>query len=129
MELVQTLMNQLNISDDQASGGVGLLMNLAKDQLSSGEFDQVKGALPEVEGMMNQAPETGGGLGGMLGGLTSAFGGDAGQLGNLAELASGFSKLDLDTGMIAKFIPIVLSYAQSQGGDMVQGLLSKALQS
>jgi len=48
-------------------------------------------------------------------------------LGNLASLAGGFSKLGLDSGMIGKFIPIILSFAQSKGGDVVKKLLEKAL--
>ena len=66
----------------------------------------------------------------MLGGigkLASGLGGGAGQLGNLASLAGGFSNLGMDSGMIGKFIPIILSFAQSKGGDVVKGLLEKVL--
>jgi hypothetical protein len=38
---------------------------------------------------------------GAIGGIASSLGADS--LGNLASLASGFSKLDLDAGMISKF--------------------------
>ena len=62
----------------------------------------------------------------MLGGVASALGGS--ELGNLASLASGFSKLDLDAGMIGKFIPIVLNYLQSQGGDGLVSLVKGVLQ-
>jgi hypothetical protein len=49
-------------------------------------------------------------------------------MGNMASLAGGFSKLGLDSGMIGKFIPIVLSYVQGTGGSGVKQLLEKALQ-
>jgi hypothetical protein len=65
-------------------------------------------------------------MSGLLGGLASSFGGSS-QLGNLASLAGGFKKLDMDSGLVAQFIPIVLSYVQSQGGDAVRDLLAKAL--
>ena len=64
---------------------------------------------------MDQAPQTGGGVMGAIGGIASAFGGNAEGLGNLASLASGFSQLGLDTGMIGKFVPILLSFVQDKG--------------
>lgn len=45
----------------------------------------------------------------------------------LANLAAGFSNLNPDSGMIGKFIPIILSFAQSKGGDVVKSLLTGVL--
>ncbi|HAY35762.1 MAG TPA: hypothetical protein DCY57_02075 [Bacteroidetes bacterium] len=45
--------------------------------------------------------------------------GGAGKLGDLASLASGFKKLDLDSGMASQFMPIIMSFVQSQGGDAI----------
>lgn len=126
MELVQQLVAGAGVSQSQAEGGAGLLFGLVKDKLSSGDFSQVASAVPGVDNLIDSAPSSGGGLGGLLGGVASAMG--ANQLGNLASLAGGFSKLDLDTGMIGKFVPIVLSYLQSQGGDGVTSLVSRVLQ-
>jgi hypothetical protein len=64
---------------------------------------------------------------GTLGKMASGLGGTAGQLGTLASLAGGFSKLGMDSGMIGKFIPIILSFVQSKGGEGVKALLEKAL--
>ena len=126
MELVQQLVQGAGVSTSQAEGGAGLLFGLVKDQLSSGDFSQVADAVPGIEGLIDAAPDSGGGLGGMLGGVASALGGS--ELGNMAALASGFSKLDLDAGMIGKFIPIVLNYLQSQGGDGLASLVKGVLQ-
>ena len=126
MELVQQLVQGAGVSASQAEGGAGLLFGLVKDQLSSGDFSKVAEAVPGIEGLIDAAPGSGGGLGGMLGGVASALGGS--ELGNLASLASGFSKLDLDAGMIGKFIPIVLNYLQSQGGDGLVSLVKGVLQ-
>lgn len=126
MELVQQLVQGAGVSSSQAEGGAGLLFGLVKDQLSSGDFSKVADAVPGIDGLIDAAPDSGGGLGGMLGGVASALGGS--ELGNLASLASGFSKLDLDAGMIGKFIPIVLNYLQSQGGDGLASLVKGVLQ-
>jgi len=67
---------------------------------------------------------------GALGSAASAFGGLGGKmegLGNLAQLAGGFSQLGLSADMVGKFLPIVLSFVQSQGGDSLKGLLENVL--
>ncbi len=124
MELLQMLTSQLNVSEEQAGGGAGLLFKLAKNKLSSGEFSQITDAIPGISGLISSAPKSGG-LARAIGGLASSFGGGKSQLGGLASLASGFSKLGLEADMIGKFIPIVLSFVQSQGGDTAKGLLEK----
>ena len=126
MELVQQLVNGAGVNEQQAEGGAGLLLGLLKKQLASGDFAQVAEALPEVESLIDAAPSSGG-LGGLLGGVVSSLGGGS-KLGNLASLANGFSKLDLDAGIIRKFVPILLSYLQSKGGDGLASLAGKVLQ-
>jgi hypothetical protein len=132
MELIQQLINNLGVNEEQAKGGAGLLFNLAKDKLGGGEFQQLLNAIPGITGLMNSAPEpgAGGGLMGALGSAASAFGGLGGKmegLGNLTKLAGGFSQLGLNPDMIGKFVPIVLSFVQNQGGDSLKGLLEKVL--
>jgi len=124
MELLQMLTQQLGVSEDQAKGGAGLLLKLAKDKLDAGEFSQVKSAVPAVDELIGSAPKPGG-LGGALGGLTSAFGGGIGQLGSLSALADGFKSLNMDPGMVGKFVPVVLSFFQAKGGEGVKALLAK----
>ncbi len=126
MELLQTLTSQLGISEAQAKGGSGLLFKMAKDKLGPGEFSQVSSAVPGVESLISAAPQPGA-ASGALGGLASSLGGGAGQLAGLAGLAGGFKSLNLDSGMVAKFVPIVLSFAQSKGGAGVKGILEKVL--
>jgi hypothetical protein len=125
MELVQQLVAGAGVSQSQAEGGAGLLFELVKKQLSSGDFSKVASAVPGMDGLLDAAPSSGGGLGGLLGGVASALGGK--ELGNLASLAGGFSKLDLDAGMISKFVPIVLSFLQSKGGDGLASLVGSVL--
>jgi uncharacterized protein VcgC/VcgE DUF2780 len=138
MELIQQLVSRLNINEGQAKGGAGLLFNLAKEKLGSGEFQQLAEKVPGVKDLLGAAPPTspaasaGGGMMGALGGIAASHGAGGlgekvGGLGNLANLASGFSQLGLSPDMIGKFVPIVLSFVQNQGGDSMKGLLEKVL--
>ena len=122
MELLQVLTSQLGINEEQAKGGSGLLFKMAKDKLDSGEFGQIASIVPGIEDLIESAPKSGG-LASAIGGLTSSLGGGGNQLGNLASLADGFKKLDLDTGMVSKFIPVILSFVQ--GGDSLKIILEK----
>jgi hypothetical protein len=131
-ELIGQLVQQLGINPQQAQGGAGLLLKLAKDKLG-GDFGQVEQAVPGVGDLIGSAPQpaAGGGLGGMLGGLAGKIGGGAGgALGNisgLASLAAGFSQLKLDPSLIAKFAPIILAFVKSKGGDTVAALLASVM--
>ena len=138
MELIQQLVSSLGVNENQAKGGAGLLFNLAKEKLGAGDFQQITDKIPGISNLLGAAPEpstaasAGGGLMDALGGAAAALGagglGDKMEgLGNLANLASGFSQLGLSSDMIGKFVPIVLSFVQNQGGDSVKGLLEKAL--
>lgn len=127
MELIEQLMNDLGVQENQAEGGIGLLLNMAREKLEEGDFSQITNTIPGASDLMDQAPQTGGGLMGAIGGIASAFGSNAEGLGNLASLASGFSQLGLDTGMIGKFVPILLSFVQDKRGDQIKSLLENII--
>jgi len=125
MDLIQNLTSQLGISGDQAKGGAGLIFDLVKSQLSGDEFSQVASAVPEVNEMVPAKAKSG--IGGTIGKLASSLTGGNSGLGSLASLAGGFTDLGLDSGMVGKFVPIVLSFLQSKGGDTVKDLVAKVL--
>lgn len=122
-ELIGQLVSQLGVQDAQAKGGAGLLLKLAQSKLG-GDFSKVMQAIPDAKELISAAPAAGG-ASKLLGGLASALGG--GKAGDLAALAGGFSQLKLDPGMIGKFVPIILSFVQSKGGQDVLKLLAGAL--
>jgi predicted metalloprotease len=63
MELVQQLVAGAGVSASQAEGGAGLLFGLVKDRLSGGDFSCVADAVPGIEGLIDTAPDSAGGLG------------------------------------------------------------------
>ena len=128
MELIQQLTQNLQVDETQAKGGAGLIFKMAKEQLGDGEFAQVASAVPGVSSLIGEAPSGGKGIAGAIGGLAGAVGGGSGgQLSNMAALAGGFSQLGLNPGMASKFVPIILSFTQSQGGEKVKNILAKVL--
>ena len=126
-ELISEIISKLNVDEGQAKGGVGLIFKLAQDKLG-GDFSKLTGVMPGIQDLIALAPQAGGAAK-LVGGLMGAFGGGKAEgLADLAGLASGFSQLKLDSGMIGKFAPIVLEFVKNKGGQEVVDLLSKVLQ-
>ena len=124
MELIDDIVKSLGINEDQAKGGAGLLLKMAKDKLGADEFSEVENAIPETDDVIRSAPESSG-IASTLGSIASSLGAE--KLGNIASLSGGFSKLGLDSGMISKFAPIILSFVQSKGGDTAKSILQKVI--
>ena len=129
MELIQQLTQGLGVDESQAQGGAGLIFKMAQEQLGSGDFAQVANALPGIGNLIGEAPAGGAGIAGAIGGLAGMMGGDSGggQLANMAALATGFSQLGLNPSMATQFIPIILSFTQSQGGEGIKNILAGVL--
>jgi len=120
--LVSLLTKELSIRPDQAMGGAGSILNLAKGKLSDDNFSKVASAIPEMDSLIDSAPK----IGGLGKGLTKLTGG-SGKLGGLASLAGSFKSLGLDAGMVNNFVPVILKYVESKGGSGVMSILSGVL--
>jgi len=117
---------QLGISEDQAKGGAGALFRLAQKTLGTADFGKVSEAIPQAQELIDTAPKAGA-LGNVLGSLTSSTGGSGSGTAGLATLSSQFAKIDLDTDAIAKFVPVILSFAQAKGGEGLKNILGSVL--
>ncbi|MET0028532.1 MAG: DUF2780 domain-containing protein [Candidatus Thiodiazotropha sp.] len=124
-DLLGALTSQLGITSEQASGGAGALFNMAQDNLSEGEFAQIADVVPGIQDMMSAAQSSTDKSSG-VGALTSMLG-DKSSAGNMAGLASVFSNLGMDSNMVGQFMPIILDYLQSAGGETVASLMKGAL--
>ena len=122
--LIAKLVSELGIGEAQAKGGAGLLFKIAKEKLSGADFSSLADALGNVDDLIKASPDTGG-RGGtkLLGGLASAIGGE--KVAVLAQLATGFSALNLDKSLIPKFATIVGDVVQEKSGLDLKTLLQK----
>jgi len=128
-DLVKLLMSNAGINQEQAEGGLGTILNFAKDKLSEGDFSQISSLVDGASDLMNKAPaeEKSSGFGGMLGSVTSALGTNAGGLAGLASLAGKLDGLGIDMETISKFMPIISNFLESKGGDSVKGIFNSLL--
>ncbi|WP_175653414.1 DUF2780 domain-containing protein [Pseudomonas sp. Marseille-P9899] len=117
--LLNTLGSELKITPEQAIGGTGALLGLARNQLSTGDYQQLSKAVPGLD-MLSGENALGGlaGLGDLLGksgqasALSNALGG---EVKNGTDLNNAFSALGMENGMIARFAPLILQYLGQQG--------------
>ncbi len=125
--LVQLLAKNLGVTEKQATGGAGSIFNLAKQNLDTDDFAKVSKAVPGIGKMMAAAPKQDRAAG-MLGGASSLLGESAPSVAGVAGLAGSFSQLGMKTTMVNAFIPIILNYVKSKGGEPVMQILQGALQ-
>jgi len=126
--LLDTLGSQLNITPEQAIGGTGAMLGLARNQLRSGDYSQLGKSVPGLDQLTGNSA-----LGG-LSGLSTMLGGQSGQsplldglLGNVKDtndLNNAFGALGMDSGMVGLFAPVILQFLGQQGvgGSLLQSL-------
>ncbi|MGE0115774.1 MAG: DUF2780 domain-containing protein [Steroidobacteraceae bacterium] len=110
--LMGMLTSQLGVTDNQAKGGVGSLLTLAREKLPAADFQKVANVVPGASKYME---------------LARTLGAVAGPLKNIAGLNGALGKLGMSTDTIAKFVPAVTDFMGKAGGSTVTNLLSAVL--
>lgn len=147
--LTDMLVSQAGVTPQQATGGAGSIFQYAKSQMTAASFAKVKSAVPDMGTYLAAAPKVSaatdagksalgmaggtGSLGGLTGGATKMLGGDsalggmAGKLQAAQALTPAFQQLGMDSGMVRKFLPVVVDYVKGTGGGGTASLLMGAL--
>ncbi len=129
MGLVKTLTGQLDVTEKQATGGAGALFNMARGLLPETEYGQVAGAIPGIGDLIKAAPDiskASAQASDKISGLTRGLGAVTSAVDNAQKYTAvyeQFKALGLDTEMVSKFVPVILSFVQSTGGEAVVNIL------
>jgi hypothetical protein len=110
--LISMLTSKLGVTDNQAKGGMGSLLTLAKEKMTGGNFGKLTALMPQASKYMETAKQ---------------LGAIAGPLKNMAGLNGAFSKLGMKSDTANKFVPTVTDYVGQVGGDSVKNMLLGAL--
>lgn len=110
--LLGVLTSQLGVTENQAKGGVGSILTLAKEKLSPTDYGKVANVVPGASKYLEYAKT--------LGAVT-------GPLKNMAGLNGALGKLGMGADVIAKFVPAVTNFVGKAGGSTVQTLLLSVL--
>lgn len=114
-------LKQLKVTPEQAVGGTGAMLGLAKNQLPGNQYGELTQTVPGL-----QKFEGANGLA-QLGSLSSLLGKSASKpvspdaaaavanVNNPQDLSAAFGALGMDSGMIGQFAPLLLQYLGQQG--------------
>jgi hypothetical protein len=110
--LIAALTSKLGVTENQAKGGMGSLLTLAKEKLGGSDFSKLTAHIPHATKYIDTAKQ--------LGAVT-------GPLKDKAGLNGALSKLGMNSETVSKFIPTVLDYVGKIGGDNAKNILASAL--
>ena len=125
--LVDTLVNQLGVSQQQALGGAGAVFQMAQGNMSPQAFATLSQSTPGMDSMLNAAPVMPESVSGLTGSLSSMMGNANNTLGSAAALAASFQQLNLSPDMVGQFIPVITNYVRQTSGRVTADLLQSAL--
>ena len=118
-DLTNMLVNQLDVTPKQASGGVGSILSYAKSSLPQNDYTKLASAIPNASSLVAQAPKAKSSLGSL-----GSLGSKASSAMGMAALGSQFSSLGLNSSMVSKFVPVIMDYLKGSGSTGAMGVLS-----
>ncbi|MGI9281789.1 MAG: DUF2780 domain-containing protein [Endozoicomonas sp.] len=123
MGLIDSLTSQLNVSQYQAEGGVGSLLQMASSKLSKDDFSVIKEALPQTPELLKAAPEVDHTKN------SSSLLDSSSLLGSFDTLSQQFKTLGLNNDMISKFSTVLIDYFKDGRSGEAAGLLKSVIPS
>ena len=126
-DLISLLVNQLGVTNEQATGGTAAVFKTAQDNLQADEYKTITTAMPEVTGWVEQAPVVKKESSDWMSSATSLMGDSGKKVNSASSLLDSFKSLGMDGDMVAQFTPIVLDYVQKNGGDICVNLMKSVL--
>lgn len=122
-ELIGEIVSKVGVNQEQAEGGLGAILNFAKDQLDRDTFSKIASNIGGTDDLIGKfanlaSGSNAGGIGGLLSSATSALGIKT-DIGGLASMVGTLSNLNIDLDTLKKFAPVVSGFLKNKGlGDI-----------
>jgi Protein of unknown function VcgC/VcgE (DUF2780) len=131
MELLPAITQNLGVTDQQASGGLGSLFQLAQNTLGEGDFSTLSDAVPNMQDLLGAAPEVsadaGTGDNGLVGNLLNTAGQYSDTVKTANMVVQQFEALGLDPAMIPQYVQTINNFLQSTSGQQTVDLFAKGV--
>lgn len=126
-ELTNLLVQRLGVTPQQAMGGAGALLQVAKTRMNPEAFAKLSTQVPDVQQLMAAVPalKQQSGLGGLAGKLASLSGENS--ISSLITAVSIFKQLGMKPETIQKFAPVVVDYVRGNTDEAIAGGVKAAL--
>jgi hypothetical protein len=128
--LVSMLTSSLGVNTDQASGGMGSILNYVKNNVSTDQFSQLVKSLPGVDSLVSQMPDLSqlsSGSSDSLSGLLDKASEYSDSLKSINDVTKQFEVLGLKPEMITSFISSAQSYLDTEQGQEAKKMLTDGL--
>ncbi|MBL4900349.1 MAG: DUF2780 domain-containing protein [Colwellia sp.] len=128
--LVDMLTSALNVNTDQATGGMGAILNYVKNNVSTEQFSQLASSLPGVEGLVSKMPDISklsAGSSDSVDSLLDKAAEYSDSLKSINDVKKQFEALGLKPEMISDFIDSAKSYLDSEQGQQAKKMLTDGL--
>lgn len=132
MALVDTVSENLGVTQKQSQGGIASIFNYVKGNLSGNDFSSLSDTLPGLNSLLSMVPTTGNKSGSA--GTSSAFSGlldkaseYSSSVKSVNDLKKQFEALGLTPEMISSFVSQISSYLQSEEDKQTQTLFRSGL--
>lgn len=121
--LAEKLAEQLGITSDQGAAGAGSILRYAKQKMGADDFQKISEFIPGMDHILTVGPSVNtSGLAENVAAIESDNPGVATML-----LINDFDQIGMAPDMVEKFIPIIVHYVKTQGGESGAGMLKNAL--
>ncbi len=131
--LLNSLGTALDVTPEQAVGGTGALLGLAKNKLAGNDYSQLAQSVPGLDQLAGAGALSSlgnlNGLGGLLGNAgksadSSVLNSALGNVQSMGDVNKAFTALGMDSSMVSQFVPLILQYLgqQGAGGSALQSL-------
>ncbi len=127
--LLSVLTENLNVSTEQAKGGLASLLNYAKNNIDPDTFAQLKEQIPGVESIMDSLPDTSDMEQEGLSGLLDKASEYSESLKSVNDLKKQFEAIGLDPKMIMDYVEQAKTYLDTEEGKQAKQTLMDALSS
>ena len=126
-ELVTILVQRFDITPQQAMGGAGALLQIAKTRMNPEAFAKLSQQVPDVKQLLSAVPalKPQSGLGGLAGKLAGLSGDSA--ISTALTAVSIFQQLGMKPEAMQKFVPVIIDYARGNTGEAIANGLGVAL--
>ncbi|MEI7839333.1 MAG: DUF2780 domain-containing protein [Methylococcaceae bacterium] len=127
-ELTNLLVQRIGVTPEQATGGAGALLQIAKTRMNPEAFAKLSEQVPDVSQLISAVPalqKGGSGLGGLAGKL-AGLSGDS-SIGTALTAVSLFQQLGMKPETMQRFVPVVIEYVKGNTGTAIAEGLGVAL--
>ena len=123
--LIPDITNSFGVTETQAGGGVGSLLQVAQGTLSDDEFSTLSAYIPDSGDMLSMAPVIGGDS--AMGSVLKTAGQYSESMKMAGQVAAQFEALGLDPALAAQYMVKIQGFLQSTGGKAAVDLFTKGV--